>query len=98
MVENVGLTYGSQRICPCCSTINQQRRIETAYYTEYQTWCPGCKFFERFRIPKVAYTIVAPIGMASAFYDPIQDEMKRMREERKAIEQNAWANLEGMAC
>ncbi len=97
-MEEVRLTYGSQKVCPNCSIINQQRRIETIYYIEYQMWCHSCKFFERFRVPKVAYATIAPVGMASAFYEPIQAELQRMGEELKAKEQEAWANLEGIAC
>jgi len=60
--------------------------------------CGACRFFERFRIPKVAYTIVAPEGMASAYYSSRGAELMRIAGEVKAREQNAWANLEGVAC
>lgn len=97
-MEQVALSWGGQKICPSCSAVNRQRKIETAYYIEFQAFCPSCRFFERFRLPKVAYTLVAPAGMASAFYDSTGAELMRMAGEMKAKEQNAWANLEGVAC
>lgn len=97
-MEFVQVSMGGQKLCPCCSTVNHQKRIETAHYYEYQAFCPACRFFERFRIQKWHYTIIPHIGMASAFYEPTGAELKRISEERRAAEQNAWANLEAVAC
>lgn len=97
-MEKIQLTYGTQKVCPSCSTVSQQRRIETEFYIEYQMFCSACRFFERFRIQKWPYTIPNTVGMASAFFEPIQGELRGMREEKQSKEQNAWANLEAMAC
>lgn len=66
----MSITLGGNKFCPCCNTIGRQVKIDTEYYLEYQMYCPACRFFERFRLPKTKYECKAPIGMASAFYDP----------------------------
>jgi len=97
-MESIAVSWSGQKVCPCCSAVGKQAKIESAYYTEWQMFCGACRFFERFRIPKVAYTIVAPEGMASAYYSSRGAELMRIAGEVKAREQNAWANLEGVAC
>ena len=97
-MESIAVSWSGQKVCPSCSGLTKQAKIESAYYIEYQAFCPACRFFERFRIQKKAYTIVAPEGMASAFYVSRGAELMRISQEVKAREQDAWANLEGVAC